>query len=371
MATPPAELPHLTPARFVGVLRRTLAKREDPYAGANMDLARRLGAVGFAITAVIAASLLPLAHPTDHLGLSGWAVASLLIGVLAVGAFCLAKLTELRPEEALAWSYAGVVVITVLMWLTGGRDSPYYELLLLWGGYTGAAHPPRRVAVFLVVLIAAGLSPMLYEPVDSGVAAGFGVRVATWTILAVLANAWMQSVRNQRASLIAGERQAQGEARIDPLTRLGNRRGFDEALGRHINLAHRSGAALSIVVADLDDFKSINDTFGHLAGDQVLRRSADAVARALRGHDESFRWGGDEFALILPQTDLMGAEVVCERVGREVAKLPRPDGGRMGVACGAAQLVEGMSGRDLIDAADLALMSRKRHIARPSPVERE
>jgi diguanylate cyclase (GGDEF)-like protein len=286
--------------------------------------------------------------------------------VLSAGAMRFVKLGELRPNEALVWCYVALAAITVLVWLTGGRDAPDYSLVLLWAGYTGASHPPRRVAVYLVALVAAGLAPMTYEPVTLAVVGGFLVRVTVWVLLTVLANAWMQNVRSQRAKLLAGEMLAKGEARLDPLTQLGNRRGFDEALGRHINLAQRTGSPLSIVVADLDDFKSINDRFGHLSGDEVLQGAAGALARALRGHDESFRWGGDEFALILPQTDLTGAEVVCERVVREVGALRRPDEQPLLIACGPAQLVEGMTGSDLIDAADLALMSRKRN-TRPTP----
>jgi diguanylate cyclase (GGDEF)-like protein len=217
-----------------------------------------------------------------------------------------------------------------------------------------------------MALVAAALAPMAYEQVTLAVVGGFLVRVTVWVLLTVLANAWMHNVRSQRAKLLAGEMLAKGEARLDPLTQLGNRRGFDEALGRHINLAQRTGSPLSIVVADLDDFKSINDRFGHLSGDEVLQGAAGALARALRGHDESFRWGGDEFALILPQTDLTGAEVVCERVVREVGALRRPDEQPLLIACGPAQLVQGMNGSDLIDAADLALMSRKRN-TRPTP----
>ncbi|MDQ6914248.1 MAG: GGDEF domain-containing protein [Actinomycetota bacterium] len=362
------------PARVLAVLRRALARREDPYAGANLELVRRLGAVMLAVTAGLAAILLPLVPPTGHVGLSGWAIASAAFGVLALGAARMVKVRELNPDEALAWCYAAVAAITVLVWLTGGRDSPDYSLVLLWAGYMGASHPPRRVAIFLLAVVAAGLAPLAYAPASSAAAAGSLVRVTVWALLTVLANAWMQSVRNQRAQLMAGEIRAKGEARIDPLTQLGNRRGFDEALGRHIDLAQRTGAPLSIVVADLDDFKTINDRFGHLSGDQVLRAAAAALGRALRGHDESFRWGGDEFALILPQTDLTGAEVVCERVAREVGALRRPDDTPLFVACGRAQLVEGMSGRDLMDAADLALMSRKRAhrpAPAPTPLERD
>jgi len=356
-------LPTVAPARARGALRavrQLLARRTDPYAGANLQLSRRAGALMFGLTSVGAASLMPLAHPTDHVGDVGWAVASVAVALLAAGALRLSKPRDMRPDEALAWCYVAVLAIVVLAYLTGGRDSPSYSLLLLWAGYTGATHPPRRVVLFLAVLVAAGLAPLVYETADSAATAGFAVRVATWTLLTLLATALMQSVRDQRVALMAGERQAKGEARIDPLTGLGNRRGFDEALRRHINLAQRVRSPLSIVVCDLDDFKAVNDRFGHLAGDQVLREAAQAVARALRGHDESFRWGGDEFAVILPQTDLTGAQVVCERVSRQVSGLRRPDGRQMAIACGPAQLVEGMSGRDLVDAADLALMSHKR-----------
>ena len=366
------QTPASAPRRAALALRGALARSPDPYAGANLDLVRRLGAVMLAFTFVLAAALLPLAHPTDHIGTTGWAVASATLAVLSAGAVRLAKLRELRPDEALAWCYAALVAIAVLVWLTGGRDSPYYSLVLVWAGYAGASHPPRRVAAFLVALLAAGLSPLLYESLSSATIGSFVVRVAVWGLLTVMANAWSQSVRNQRAALMAGAREAQDEARVDALTGLGNRRGFDESLGRHMSLARRSGSPLSIVVADLDDFKTINDTFGHLAGDQVLRGAAKALARALRGHDESFRWGGDEFMLILPQTELTGAHVVCGRVAGEVPSVERPDGRRLAIACGPAQLVEGMSGRDLIDAADLALMSRKRGAPttpRPTPVE--
>src|SRR5438270_2890742 len=331
------------PRRAARALLGALARGPDPYAGSNLDLVRRLGAVMLGFTFALAAALLPLAHPTDHVGITGWAVASAALAVLAGGAVRLAKLRELRPNEALAWCYAALVAITVLVWLTGGRDSPYYSLVLLWAGYTGASHPPRRVAVFLLALLASGLSPMVYESLNSGTVGSFVIRVAVWGLLMVMANAWSQSVRNQRAALLAGTREAQDEARVDPLTGLGNRRGFDEALGRHMNLARRTGSPLSIVVADLDDFKTINDTFGHLAGDQVLRGAAQALTRALRGHDESFRWGGDEFMLILPQTELTGAHVVCDRVAGEVQSVERPDGRRLAIACAPSQLAEGMS----------------------------
>src|SRR5947209_12752493 len=140
------QTPASAPRRAAGALRGALARSPDPYAGANLDMVRRLGAVMLGFTFVLAAALLPLARPIDHIGITGWAVASAALAVLSGGAVRLAKLRELRPDEALAWCYVALVAITVLVWLTGGRDSPYYSLVLLWAGYTGASHPPRRVA---------------------------------------------------------------------------------------------------------------------------------------------------------------------------------------------------------------------------------
>src|SRR5205085_707100 len=145
-----------------------------------------------------------------------WAVASAALAVLAAGGMRMAKTSHLNPDEGLAWSYAAVAAITVLVWLTGGRDSPDYTLVLLWAGYTGASQPPRRMAIFLLAILAAGLAPLAYEAVSWGAAAGFLVRVGVWMVLTVLANAWMQSVRNQRVELMAREIRATGEARIDP-----------------------------------------------------------------------------------------------------------------------------------------------------------
>jgi diguanylate cyclase (GGDEF)-like protein len=93
----------------------------------------------------------------------------------------------------------------------------------------------------------------------------------------------------------------------DPLTGCLNRRGFDQALAREVARALRSGSQLALLALDLDHFKMINDTYGHLAGDEVLRAAGTLLNRAARGGDVVARTGGEEFAVLLPDTDAAGA----------------------------------------------------------------
>ncbi|MDH4275473.1 MAG: GGDEF domain-containing protein, partial [Gammaproteobacteria bacterium] len=108
----------------------------------------------------------------------------------------------------------------------------------------------------------------------------------------------------------------------DGLTDVFNRRYFEEALQQEFARAKRHAVPLSLILIDLDLFKKINDTYGHPAGDQVLRASADAVKEGLRKPDILARYGGEEFAIILPQTDIRGAQIVAERLRAKIAEYP-------------------------------------------------
>jgi diguanylate cyclase (GGDEF)-like protein len=104
-------------------------------------------------------------------------------------------------------------------------------------------------------------------------------------------------------------------ARTDPLTGLANRRGWDEQLARELARARRSGEALSVVLLDLDDFKAFNDAHGHQAGDRLLLEAAAAWNGQLRDVDTLCRWGGDEFAVLLPACTRAQADEVIARLG--------------------------------------------------------
>ena len=155
----------------------------------------------------------------------------------------------------------------------------------------------------------------------------------------------------------------QWQAITDELTGLVNRRRFLDALRSEITKGQRLGARLSVVLTDLDDFKLINDSFGHHAGDEVLLAFADLLRAHGRDVDVAARLGGEEFAILLPETGVEGASVVAERLRHSLSDRRIRIGEKMEVTVtasfGVAELEEGQSVDELLRAADSALYRAK------------
>ena len=109
---------------------------------------------------------------------------------------------------------------------------------------------------------------------------------------------------------------------LDPLTELFNRRHFFELTQKEMDRCQRYNRPLSVIMLDIDKFKRVNDMFGHLAGDRVLVQTAQRIQRALRKVDSACRYGGEEFAVLLPETNLMQAEMVAQRLWRVIGERP-------------------------------------------------
>ncbi len=153
------------------------------------------------------------------------------------------------------------------------------------------------------------------------------------------------------------------QAVTDDLTGLSNRRFFREALATELQRAERFGNALALIVVDIDDFKRVNDRFGHQAGDEVLRAFAETLLGRIRGVDLGARLGGEEFAILLPETDAAGAEGLAENLRAAVADLVVSIGQhevRITASFGVAAFPEARGADELMTAADLALYSAKR-----------
>ena len=108
----------------------------------------------------------------------------------------------------------------------------------------------------------------------------------------------------------------------DSLTGLLNRQAINEYAEAELSRVHRAGGSMSVAVLDIDHFKSVNDRFGHLVGDRALRHVAETIASTIRPYDKAGRWGGEEFMLVLPETNLDQAFSVAERVRERVASSP-------------------------------------------------
>jgi len=155
--------------------------------------------------------------------------------------------------------------------------------------------------------------------------------------------------------------QTEKKARLDELTGLLNRRSLDEMIDSEINRHSRYGGVFSLAILDLDSFKEFNDNYGHLAGDKLLRQIGRIIKGAVRTSDQAFRYGGDEFAILLPRTTVDAANQVAERVREKIAT--EVESGKVHVTASiglASWPADGVGKTDIIAAADMTLYRAKR-----------
>ncbi len=343
-------------------VRGLIEVEDDPYAGADPMSARRVHALLWAVGALAGAAMLPFAPPTEAIGAAGWAVAAMFFaGALVIALRFADRERAFTFDHLLLASYLGLVMIGVVQWLTGGRGSPLQELYLIALISVVAIHPPRQALPFVLATDVALLAPFAYDGWDYGVAVDVAANALLWTVLGITVSGLMASIRSQRLRLRMGEEEAQRLARVDGLTGLGNRRALDEALEAEVARSERSGSPLSLAIVDMDRLKEINDRYGHLEGDDCLRQVAVTIRDTVRTADRCFRWAGDEFVVLLPDTPADEAKRVCGRVGTAVRRSCANSAGEpLRVTCGCSEYEEGSGAIDLLRAADLSLISKKR-----------
>lgn len=182
-------------------------------------------------------------------------------------------------------------------------------------------------------------------------------------------NGELAKVRGQMLELQAELKRLRDTAYLDHLTQISNRRHMEEVLEREIAQARAAGQPLSFALADLDRFKSLNDSFGHSVGDAVLTHFAGLLKRNLKGQDTPARFGGEEFAVILPRTSLFNAAHLADGIRRQLGETrfvlsrDRTPIGPVTVSFGVTQLLPGDNMATLIRRAD-ALLYRAKKLGR-------
>lgn len=172
--------------------------------------------------------------------------------------------------------------------------------------------------------------------------------------------------RRQIAELQESLEAIRYESLVDDLTTLANRKHFDQSLDRLVAEAQQTDVPFSLLFTDIDHFKKFNDTYGHQTGDQVLRLVALALKQNIKGQDIACRFGGEEFAVLLPRTDLAQSVVVAEHIreavfSKELVKRSTGENlGRITISIGVAEWRRGDTLQSVVERADVCLYAAKR-----------
>ncbi|MGH2979190.1 MAG: bifunctional diguanylate cyclase/phosphohydrolase [Solirubrobacterales bacterium] len=295
----------------------------------------------------------------DEGGLVVMAVAS-----TAMGAVMLAGGDRLPGWSFHGFAVGGTLLVTGTIHFTGAETSPYAFLYLWVALYALYFFTPTQAALhilFISVAYAAVLATDLAAGYSqTGLLTAFGEAAPRWTFTVgtlVVAVVFVRLLKDRLDALVTRFADA---AREDPLTGLRNRRGFDEAFDLEVERAHRTGQSVSLVLGDLDHFKQVNDRFGHPRGDEVLRRTAGILHSTNRRIDLPARVGGEEFAVLLPDSDERGAHVAAERMRRAIREAFADDPLPLTISFGIASYpAHGDNTDDLMESADQALYTAK------------
>lgn len=339
--------------------KRLIAQSRIPYRGISLEVSSRLGGALAFVLVGLTLILAPFEPPLNVPDALGWAIlGSCVAAWLVVGIALTAGYWVQSPNLLLLSSYIATVLIAALVWVGGGTESLYPNLSIIPLVCVAAIHPLGRWIAYYLFLSLMTFTPVLYDSPD---AKFFGTGIIELILglgLGFVILLMMSDVRAQRRQLELEQGEASRLARLDSLTGLGNQRGFWEAIHSEVAHAHRTYRPLSIVLADLDHFKRVNDQFGHREGDELLARVGVALARTARTSDKCFRYGGEEFVVILRDVDMAGSVIAAERFRAAVSELNSP-AGSVTMSCGVAELEAEMDAEALLRTADSALLSAK------------
>ncbi len=325
---------------------------------------RAAGYVGIAMFAAGAALLpivaLPIRDTIDT-------EAVIAIGSVSLGcALTLAVLVrtgQITLDTLYAGDYVWVALTAGLVAASGGTSSPFFLLYPLPVLHAGAFQTRSRVILVTIVATLAFLTPLAYDDGGQALFVAMAIIAVPPTLIVALSfNVALTTLRRQRRVLAAAEHEAQLQARIDPLTGLGNFRMLWSALEAQASRARRHDERFSLILLDLDRFKAVNDEVGHREGDATLHAVGVALRSQLRTEDVCCRHGGDEFTVIAVRAGRAEAEELAGRLVDAVTRVRIQANGnlRLGATAGWATF-DGpqRTAEDLMHDADEMLLERK------------
>jgi diguanylate cyclase (GGDEF)-like protein len=266
--------------------------------------------------------------------------------------------TLLGPAKFIVEGSVAITFATLLVVLTGREESPFFFVFPLIVAGAALVVSPRVTLALAAVgslgyLVALTVGPD--NPLEPQTVAIVGINLTALILLAYVA---MVIAREQRRAKDAAIRMST----VDSLTGLFNRTFFFAALEREIARSARSGRGFCLLMMDLDELKTTNDRYGHFVGDRVLSGVGEVIREGVRRIDTAARYGGDEFVVLLPETDPSGAYVLAEKIRLGVTELAIPETeARTSLSVGVVSYPDdGQTSDELMIAADQAMYGSKR-----------
>lgn len=266
----------------------------------------------------------------------------------------------------------GLCLIALAVYFSGGWESPFFPFYFFVVVFCAIYFSPRMTGFLVPLTVLVSLSPQLYAPDTPRLIEHVVVQVPTYLALALVS--WYMAREVGRKERLRGEYERrlqemrevkdrfQREASTDRLTNLFDRAHFQAQLREEIERARRRNEQFTVIFLDVDDFKRINDDYGHRIGDESLKLVADALRSNIRQTDTVARQGGDEFTVLLAGAPLPEAENFFGRFREEVAEYSEHAlGFRFSLSAGAASFPSDAGDPDgLLEAADKAMYQAKR-----------
>ncbi|MEW8624995.1 MAG: GGDEF domain-containing protein [Candidatus Thiodiazotropha sp.] len=316
-----------------------------------------------------------------------------LIGAFFLAVFALANYINLRHEAAYflsccllaaiginifvlktanhkiaAWLYSTVMlVLVVYLIISGGVEATgplwTYPIVVIIISLLGHLH-----GYFLSLFVIALLSVLLGFGDGYGLTPQYSDTFKVRFVATLFALSWLvwslEFSRARAAALLNGlNQQILDISRTDQLTGLLNRRGLEENFNSEVNRSQRVNQSFTLALADIDDFKAMNDRYGHLLGDQILKQIATVVRSQIRNIDTLARWGGEEFAILLDKSSLADSTYIAEKIRKAIQDLNQEQSlisERITISIGVAEYRPGQTMLELFDHADNALYLAKR-----------
>lgn len=359
---PDAELAGLSSKPKLNGSRHVAADASNPDTRPDKTLAA-LYAAGMLAVMLLAANTWLVQLPNSNRTALNWLVS---VALLFAAGMWLLPWHRFDRKLSLVPVLIGSSFIALSVYFSGGWDSPFSIFYILVVIFCIIHLSPKLAALWAGLTLLVSLSPQIYNP-DMRLLSQHLVFQASVYLLALVS--WYAVVGRMRSGYEAELRKAQElknyfqrEASVDRLTNIYNRAHFEDQLREEFERTRRLGGDFVLVFLDLDNFKQLNDSYGHQMGDKALRLVAQILQSNARQIDVVARYGGDEFAVLMPGTYFTGARNFSERIRREVAERSRLNlDFAIHLSAGVVRFSRDISNyQQLLEAADDAMYLAKR-----------